>query len=47
MILWLAGLAIVALVVFFMMSTNKNNKVHQKRLEEIQKRLKEKENEKL
>ena len=47
MILWLAGLAIVVLVVYFMMTANKNNKAHQKRLEEIQKRLKEKENEKL
>lgn len=47
MILWLAGLAIVVLVVFFITSTNKNNKAHQKRLDEIQKRLKEKENEKL
>lgn len=47
MMIWLVGLAIVALVVYFMMSSNKNNKAHQKRLEEIQKRLKEKENEKL
>lgn len=47
MILMLTLFAFLLPLIYFLLYQKNQNKSHQKRLEEIQKRLKEKENEKL